>query len=448
MQFRFWLLLSALFLSLASILPAQHPNLAAGPMLGYADANAVTIWVQTRQPATVRVEYWPKGLPAQRRTTAPVRTQSETAHTAHLSADAVTHSARYEYRLFIDEQPITLPWPLEFQTPVLWQWRTDPPAYSVALGSCLYVPDSCSRPGPDYGGGYHILGTIDSLRPDIMLWLGDNTYLRECDWTSPLGILRRYTHTRALAEMQPLLGHTHHFAIWDDHDYGPNDADRSYILKEASRDAFRLFWANATYGLPGQGGVTSMFQWGNEDFFLLDNRYFRSVNARNTGTRTMLGEEQIEWLIDALKRSDADFKFVVMGGQFLNNAPVYENYINLFPAERQRILDAIAAERIPGVIFLDGDRHHTELSILTPNGLYPIHDLTVSPLTSRAATQAATEPNTLRVPGTLVQERNFAMLRLEGPRRNRVLTITVYDATGTEKWIRTIRSADLRVGGE
>jgi alkaline phosphatase D len=417
-------------------------------MVGYADVNAVWLWAQTTRPADVRIEYWPKGNPQAIRSTLTVHTQPEKAFTAHLAADSVSPGTRYEYRLVIDNQTIQLPWSLEFQTPALWQYRTQPPTYTLAMGSCLYVNDSCSRPGEPYGGGYHILRTIDSLRPDLMLWLGDNTYFRECDWTSPLGLLRRHSHTRALPELQPLLGHTHHLAIWDDHDYGPNDADRSYILKDAAQEAFKLFWANPTYGLPGQGGITTMFQWGNEDYFLLDNRYFRSVNARTTGTRTMLGDAQIEWLIDALKRSDADFKFVVMGGQFLNDARVYENYSNLFPEERQRIINAIIAERISGVVFLDGDRHHTELSVFKPEGFYPIHDLTVSPLTAKAATMAGTEPNTLRVAGTLVTERNFATLRIEGPRRNRVMTITVYDANGVEKWTHTIRSAELRVGGE
>jgi alkaline phosphatase D len=29
-----------------------------------------------------------------------------------------------------------------------------------------------------------------------------------------------------------------HYAIWDDHDYGPNNADKSYHLKETSRKVF------------------------------------------------------------------------------------------------------------------------------------------------------------------------------------------------------------------
>ena len=64
-----------------------------------------------------------------------------------------------------------------------------------------------------------------------MLWLGDNIYTREVDFYSLSGYQKRYTHTRNIKEMQPLLSNTHHYAIWDDHDYGPNNTDRSNIHK-------------------------------------------------------------------------------------------------------------------------------------------------------------------------------------------------------------------------
>ena len=58
---------------------------------------------------------------------------------------------------------------------------------------------------------------IQSIKnPDFMLWLGDNTYLRESDWNSRTGFIKRYPHTRALSELQPLLASTHHYATWDD----------------------------------------------------------------------------------------------------------------------------------------------------------------------------------------------------------------------------------------
>ena len=47
---------------------------------------------------------------------------------------------------------------------------------------------------------------MHAQRPDLMLWLGDNTYLREVDWYTRTGFIHRYTHTRSLPELQPLPG--------------------------------------------------------------------------------------------------------------------------------------------------------------------------------------------------------------------------------------------------
>ena len=71
-----------------------------------------------------------------------------------------------------------------------------------------------------------------------MMWLGDNMYLRTPDFLSNTGIRHRYRHARSLPELQPLLGSVHHYAIWDDHDYGPNDADGSFVNKQLTESAF------------------------------------------------------------------------------------------------------------------------------------------------------------------------------------------------------------------
>jgi alkaline phosphatase D len=179
------------------------------------------------------------------------------------------------------------------------------------------------------------------------------------------------------------------------------------------------------------------------DFFLLDNRYYHSPNNRASGKRTLLGEEQVSWLIDALTASEASFKFIVVGGQFLNPLTYGENF-STFPEERSKILRLISRENISGIIFLTGDRHHTELSKLERENLYPLYDLTVSPLTSAPNPQHIEEHNFLRVPKTFVGERNFARLNVTGPGNNRLLKIAVFDKSGTELWTRAIKANNLK----
>lgn len=409
-------------------------------MLGYTDMFETMLWVQTKSAAKVQFAYWVKdSLDAGKFFTESVRTAKEKAFTAHLVADKVLPGRVYDYQLLINDKPVVFDYPTTFQTQPLWKFRTDPPDVKIALGSCAYVNEPAyDRPGKAYGGDYQIFGAIHRQQPDLMLWLGDNTYLREPDWFTRTGFLHRYTHTRSLPELQPLLASTHHYAIWDDHDYGTNDSDRSFIYKELATEVFEMFWGNPTYGLPGEDGITSYFQWGDVDFFLMDDRYFRTPNERKTGNCKYLGTAQFDWLIDALVASKATFKFVAVGGQVLTTYPKYETYINLCPEERIELLRRIEQEGIKNVIFLTGDRHHTELSKLVNDSGHAVYDFTVSPLTSGAHT--TDEPNLLRVPGTLVTQRNFGTMEISGPRKQRSLTMRIFDSNGTELWSETIQA--------
>lgn len=417
----------------------QKVELKSGPMLGYSEMREVLIWFQTTGKGKIQLNYWLLELPNQLMKSELVETDASKAFTAKVVLTLLEPGKKYGYQVLLNDKPLLFPYPLEFQTQSLWQWRTDPPSFSIALGSCAYINDSpFDRPGKPYGSNYQIFESILTKKPDAMLWLGDNTYLREADWNSKSGILYRYSHTRATPELQGLLASVHHYAIWDDHDFGPDNSDRGFIQKEVTLEAFRLFWGNPTSGLPDQDGITSQFQWADIDFFLLDNRFSRAPDERKTGERTQFGKVQLEWLLDALKTSKAPFKMVATGGQFLSAAATAENHVRFYPEERAYLLKRIEEEGLANIIFLTGDRHFTELSELKlANGKY-VYDLTVSPLTSGVNTNP--EINILRVPGTAVTEHNFGLLTFSGKRQERKLTINIFDFSGNEKWRKEIRS--------
>ncbi|MEJ8756429.1 alkaline phosphatase D family protein [Pontibacter sp. H259] len=435
-------LLAALYfvcLSFSSL--AQEKLLQAGPMVGYSEMREVKLWVQTKEPAKVKIKYWAKDNPNKVYTTAEARTMAESANAAHLLADNVEPGKKYSYELYINNKKVKRSYPLEFQTQELWQHRKDAPDFTFAVGSCFYVNDTpYDRPGKPYGSAsFEILTSIHQKKPDFMLWIGDNTYLREPDWNTKTGINYRYTHTRAVPELQPLLGSTHNYAIWDDHDYGPNNSDRSFWGKNLTLEAFKTFWANPNYIT--EEGITGTFQWNDVQFFLMDDRWFKSPNGRATD-KAYLGEEQLNWLVDALHTSSATFKVICVGGQVLNPAVIKENYSN-HPEERQKLLDAIAKVKIKGVIFMDGDRHFTELTKLDREGTYPLYDFTISPLTA-GLSDPKDEANTLRVPGTLVQEHNFAIVSVNGPATDRRFKVTIYNTKGAEIWQREVKAAELK----
>jgi alkaline phosphatase D len=413
-------------------------------MVGYSTMREVLLWVQTTQTANVHFEYFDKENPNQRFYTETHSTQKEQGFVAKLIADQILPGKTYQYELYLNGKQVKRPYPMEFQSQSLWQWRTDPPEVNFVVGSCNYVNETrFDRPGKPYGSDFEIFASIHEKNPDFMLWLGDNTYLREADWNSRIGILHRYTHTRSLPEMQPLLASTHNYAIWDDHDFGPNDSDGSFWLKDTATEMFKLFWGNPNYDVIDKGGITGSFQWADLHFFLLDNRYLRTSNKNKTGQRQMLGKAQIDWLINALASSQAPFKFVAVGGQVLSTEAKGENYAT-FPEEKKYLLDKIREAKIEGVIFLDGDRHHTVLSkMMESKDVYPLYDLTCSSLTAGAYPNKE-EGNIYKLEETLVGEHNFGLLNVSGPRTNRVLTIQIMDKDGKELWTKKINAQDLR----
>ena len=416
----------------------------SGPMVGYSTMQEVLLWVQTSQNAKVHFEYYEMDNPKIRFKTDQKETVKKNGYVAKLIADEVLPGKKYNYEIFINDLKVERGYKMEFQAQELWKWRTDPPDVNFAIGSCSYVNEpQFDRPGKPYGSNFEIFNSINKKSPDFMLWLGDNTYLRESDWNSRTGFIKRYSHTRALSELQPLLASTHNYATWDDHDYGPNNSDGSFWLKETASEIFKLFWGNPNYNITGKGGITGFFQWSDLDFFLMDNRYHRTSNNNFTGDRKILGKDQINWLINALTFSQATFKFIAIGGQVLSSGAVYENYAN-YPEERKYLLDKIREAKIEGVIFLDGDRHHTVLSKMQEaKNLYPLYDLTCSSLT--AGTNDDDESyNVYSLKETLVSVNNFGVLNVTGPMENRELIIKIFDKDGQELWKKSIKANDLK----
>jgi alkaline phosphatase D len=263
---------------------------------------------------------------------------------------------------------------------------------------------------------------------------------------------------RKLQEIQPLLASTINLAIWDDHDYGPNDSDRSFIGKTISRKVFQEFWGNPTYGVENQG-TASFYEWGDVQFFLTDNRWFRSPNEMKSAKRDCFGESQLNALIESLISSNSRrlskfdnkdylgkdcFKFVCVGGQILNDVPVYENLILIAPHERDTLLARIARENIKNVVFLSGDRHHSELSkkmLLSAKGdSIAVYDWTVSPLTSSVAS-GEKEPNTYQVPDSYFRQRCFGTMDITGNQNARTLRLALCDTLGKSFWNYEIQAA-------
>lgn len=420
-------------------------QIKAGPMLGYSEMKEVLLWVQTEKPQPVKFVYWDKQNPSVKFSTQEQTGNAETDYIVRAIANKVQPGKKYVYEVHVSGKKVGFNHPLEFQTQTLWNFRTDPPAFKFAVGSCTYVNEpEVDRPGKPYGGDMSIFSRIYENSPQFMVWGGDNVYFREVDWNTKTGMYHRYAEFKKQPELQPLFANTHHYAIWDDHDYGPNDSDRGFWGKDWALEVFKNHWGNPNYIFKDEA-TTGTFFWEDCQFFLMDDRWFKAPNALKDSTKDYFGEKQLNWLIDALRYSQAPFKFVVTGGQIVNPVPEFENYSS-YPVERKKFLDKLAEQKIPGVIFISGDRHSTNLQKLERDGTYPLYDFTISPLTSGAYQPTEREmKESPIVEGTMVnQMQTFGIMEVSGKRTDRVLKINVFDKEGKKKWDYEIKAKDLR----
>jgi len=410
-------------------------------MHGYADYTSALLSVMADAPGPIEITWRPEGQAMDRKLILEAGAASGNIVLARLTGLAPGKSVAYRVSGDSDNRGGTL-----IAQPY-WAAAADARELTIAIGSCFFLADADPIwGGQTYGGGFEIFDAIAAAKPDLMLWMGDNLYFQTPDELDPAAMAMRYQRQRTFAPLQKLLTAAPQLAIWDDHDYGPNDADMSYVMKGESLQLFRRYWANPSYGLPDVAGIFGRARWGDVDIFLLDDRWYRSANAAHDGPdKTMFGAQQLTWLRNALIHSDAPIKLVVNGSQMWNRVSRFEGW-HRFATEQRAFADWLVAQRIDGVVFLSGDRHFTELLKIDRPGTYPIYEFTSSPLTSRPwATPEAPERDNLDVvPGTLVGQRQFGMIRVTGPGNDRTLALESRDTTGKLIWHREIRARDLK----
>ncbi len=242
--------------------------------------------------------------------------------------------------------------------PLPAQTGDDVPDEVIMFGSCLYQ----NRAHP-------ALGVAIERDPDAFVFLGDNVY---ADSTNPMQIRAAYDRLARSDLVRELRRTTDIYAVWDDHDYGANDAGAGFPAREASERIFEEFWDidGAAASRPGIYRSARLAD-GDIQLILLDTRSFRSPLARarprpegkgpyaQSEGGTILGAEQWEWLERTLEQP-AELRIIASSIQVLASHHGWESWAN-FPHERERLLSLVAAADGPAV-FISGDRHFAEIS--------------------------------------------------------------------------------------
>ena len=228
-------------------------------------------------------------------------------------------------------------------------------SYKLGLGSCLHQ----DYPAP-------ALTSLKKESIDTFFFLGDNIY-----GDVPSGKLDniKLSYKKLNTQMPEWLRKTEKLVIWDDHDYGLNDAGANYIYKVQSQQIYNDAW-KIDQNDPRRSREGIYFSelkdiQGKKVLFIgLDTRYFRdnlikvgnAYKPNKHTNATVLGPIQWKWLE---KEISQDHDILILGSsiQVLPTEHRFEKWSN-FPNERNKLLELLN-KLTSNVLIVSGDRHRS-----------------------------------------------------------------------------------------
>ena len=306
-----------------------------------------------------------------------------------------------------------------------------PPITRIACGSCY-------KPERDNG----IWKVIAKEKPQAFLFMGDNIY---ADTSDPKVMKEKYHRLNTQPDYAAFSKHVPIIPIWDDHDYGLNDAGADFPMKEISAKLFfEAFNFPANHEARKSPGVYHSKLLGPSgqrvQVIMLDTRYFRSelekvkvgrrkVYVQPTGPGvTVLGESQWKWLESELKKP-AQLRIIVSSIQIIATDHRFEKWNNM-PEERKRFFNLLRDTKVGPTILLSGDRHLAEVCLLKKDETklpFDLFEMTSSGLTHAGAPD---DPSPLRVPGTYSRKVNYGLINISWQKSRPSVSLVVKNGEG------------------
>lgn len=222
-----------------------------------------------------------------------------------------------------------------------------PASFTIAVGSCARV-----------GSNGAVFDAIRELDPDLFVISGDLHYSNIPD--DDVGeFLDAYREVLTQNAQAALYRSTPIAYVWDDHDYGANNADSTSPSRPAAMESYRAVVPH--YPLAGdQAPIYQAFTIGRARVIMTDTRAGRSpAGALDDAAKTMLGARQLDWFEQQLLAADGTYPLII----WVNSVP----WISAgspggddwggYTAERARIADFLVANDIDGLVMLSGDAH-------------------------------------------------------------------------------------------
>jgi alkaline phosphatase D len=323
-----------------------------------------------------------------------VTASSEYGHAIHVDVDNLDPDETYFYRFLVGDQasPVgrarTLPAP-----------EASPTEVRFAMATCQ-----------DLASGYYAAHRSIAAEPDLaaVLFLGD--YIYEFGGPDQLGpgernnigppplTLEDYRHRYAQYKSDPDLQAAHAAAawvvLWDDHEVennyeaavpGPGSPVDAAAFPARRTAAYQAWWEHqpVRVGPPSDGSLRIYRELAFGDlvrFLVLDDKQYGapppcrdlsnldvgpSCPEREDPSRSLLGEEQEQWVLDALANSDSRWNAVAQGVMLggLNSGPpegpptYFLESWDGYPEARRRLVEGIEASGARNPIVLTGDYH-------------------------------------------------------------------------------------------
>jgi len=372
-----------------------------GPISGAVTDQSLTISLRCTGPAKVQLELQPLGGGAVLRSGCTHAAEADD-FAVRLQVNGLPAGQRYLVTPLLDDVP---------QPAHAIQTHTFPSvgkvtAFSFCFGSCQR--HGGGNKGNSLGKTYDVVAAL-AERPQFFAQIGDWTY-PDYLFSAQGGLdqdgnnytvfpekLRESWHRRMDPSypMRKVLQQVPLAHVWDDHDFAENNGHRDVTGSQAARvDAFARYlptWPLAK----SKGGVWQRFAVGHVDFWLADMRSQRTDQSKavvketdgegkvtklrfvEPPDHTLLGEEQLKWLLDGLRASKAMWKVVFFPVEV---NPRYDLILNLgiklkyglvveaaadgwagYPSERKQLLDLHKSGEVKNLLFLTGDAHQASM---------------------------------------------------------------------------------------
>ena len=336
-----------------SALRSAGPTLTHGPVVGAVTPGSATIFVRTSAAAAVKLVYGHTPDLKDAITSPEKMTDASADFTTQITLTDLVPSTLYYYNAVVDgAQQLASPYP---------QFKTFPPEGQSVPFKFVVLTDFGTNGSSQLPVSNHVR-TFESAageNPDLVIIGGDFAHSNDTTLEQKRNLFKlNYSLHSPAADLDDfvlkILSKYPVAHMWDDHDMGANNADKTYPYKDLTRRVMQEYFP--VYDL-GPDGDYQRFSYGQADFFLLDSRSQRTPNSEPDGPgKSMLGAGQLQWLKDGLLHSTATWRFILTPVVFNPTTPKDDSWHG-FATERQQIVNFIKDNSIRGVILISGDLH-------------------------------------------------------------------------------------------